>query len=51
MKISGGDHGGDEVIWKKDGNVEDGREFMIIADCTYVKVSDDEAVLYQGGVI
>lgn len=51
MRLSGGDNGGDEVIWKKDGIVEDGREYMIVSDNTYVKVSDDEAALYQRGVV
>ena len=47
MKLSGGEHGGEEIAWQKDGLVEDGREFMLIGECAYVKVDEEVAVLYK----
>ena len=44
--LSGGIYGGLELQWDKIGILDDGREYTIINNLVYVKVSESQAVFY-----
>ena len=44
ISLSRGLYDGSRVKWITDGITKDGREYMIIEDVIYVKISDESAV-------